>query len=369
MTSICHITTAHTRYDVRIFHKECKSLTKVFEQVNLIVADGLGDEIKDGINIYDIGKPKGRTDRFLKMPGKALTKALEIKSNIYHLHDSELLRIALKLKKRGYKVIYDSHEDLPRQIISKPYIPKILRSPLAAIVEKYENRIAKRLNGIVTATPFIRDRFIKLNKNCTDINNFPLLSEIIGDNSIAAKENKICYIGGITQIRGLTEVIESLELTDTRLDLAGDMTNDYKTKLESLDGWKNVNYLGFIDRKQSQNIKNSSIAGIVTFLPEPNHINAQPNKIFEYMASGLPVIGSNFPLWKIIIEDNYCGLCVDPTKPQEISNAINYLAENPNEAKIMGENGKRLVKEKYNWEIEEKKLIEFYKALKTTNQK
>ncbi|MDY0143185.1 MAG: glycosyltransferase [Bacteroidales bacterium] len=363
MTSICHITTAHTRYDVRIFHKECKSLSKTFENVNLIVADGLGDEIKDGINIYDIGKPKNRTDRFLKMSSKALKKALEIKSDIYHLHDPELLRIALKFKKHNYKVLFDSHEDLPRQIISKPYIPKILRAPLAFFVEIYENRIAKKIDGIITATPFIKDRFIKLNKNCTDINNFPLLNEISSENSVAIKENKICYIGGITQIRGLTEVIKSLEHTNVILDLAGEMTITYKNKLETLDGWKNVNYLGFIDRKQSQVIKNSSIAGIVTFLPEPNHVNAQPNKIFEYMASGLPVIGSNFPLWKIIIEDNYCGLCVSPNNPTEIANAINFIKDNPKEAEIMSKNGKKMVVEKFNWGIEEKKLIKFYKAL------
>ncbi len=363
MTSICHITTAHTRYDVRIFHKECKSLSKEFEQVNLIVADGLGDEIKDGINIYDIGKPKNRSDRFLKMSSKAFKKALEIQANIYHLHDPELLRIALKLKKSVAKVIFDSHEDLPRQIISKPYIPKFLRKPLAFLVEKYENRIAKKIDGIVTATPFIRDRFIKINKNCIDINNFPLESEICINNTPTKKERKVCYIGGITKIRGLSQVIESLENTSLKLDLAGEVSDDYLTELQSLKGWQQVNLLGFIDRQKSQNVKSSSIAGIVTFLAEPNHINAQPNKIFEYMASGLPVIGSNFPLWKLIIEDNYCGICVAPTKPHEISNAINYLDENPNKAQEMGENGKRLVREKYNWGIEEKKLIEFYKSL------
>ncbi len=81
------------------------------------------------------------------------------------------------------------------------------------------------------------------------------------------------------------------------------------------------------------------------------------------MASGLPVIGSNFPLWKLIIEDNKCGICVDPTDPKEIANAINYIKNNPEEAKAMGDNGKRLVKEKYNWGAEEKKLLEFYKEL------
>ncbi|MBN2778887.1 MAG: glycosyltransferase family 4 protein [Bacteroidales bacterium] len=363
MTKICHITTVHQRYDVRIYHKQCTSLSKKWSDINIIVADGKGDEEKNGIKFHDIGKPTGRKERFLKKTKQAFEKAISIKADVYHLHDPELLRIALKLKKSGAKVIFDSHEDLPRQITSKPYIPKFLRKPLAFFVEIYEDRIAKRIDGIVTATPFIRDRFIKINRNCIDINNYPLESEISINHSVTQKENKVCYIGGITKIRGLSQVIEGIKDTSLKLDLAGEVTDDYLSELQSISGWQQVNLLGFIDRKQSQDVKNSSVAGIVTFLAEPNHINAQPNKIFEYMASGLPVIGSNFPLWKIIIEDNHCGICVDPTSPAEISNAINYLADNPKIAKQMGENGKRLVQEKYNWGIEEKKLYEFYSNL------
>ncbi len=363
MTRICHITTAHPRYDVRIFHKECVSISKVWNDTHLIVADGLGDEIKTGISLHDIGKPSGRKDRFLNKSKDALKKAKSIKADIYHLHDPELLRIALKLKRQGAKVIFDSHEDLPRQITSKPYIPKIIRKPLATLVEIYENRVARRIDGIVTATPFIRDRFIKINSNCKDINNFPLEKEIDINTTPLQKENKVCYIGGISKIRGLSQIIDSLENTNIKLFLAGEIPNDYRNELIKSKGWKQVNELGFIGREESLKIKSKSIAGIVTFLAVPNHINAQPNKIFEYMASGLPVIGSNFPLWKIIIQDNNCGICVDPTKPNDIANAINYIQNNPIEAQKMGENGKRLVKEKYNWGVEEKKLVEFYNNL------
>ncbi len=361
---ICHITTVHQRYDVRIFHKQCKSLAEKFSEVILIVADGLGDETIDGINIFDIGnKKKGRINRFTKTVNQSIKKAISINADIYHLHDPELLRIAGKLKKNNAKVIFDSHEDLPRQIITKPYIPKIIRKPLAFFIEKYEHKKAKKLDGIITATPFIRDRFIKINKNCIDINNYPLLSEIDLSNENHDKQYKVCYIGGITEIRGISELIKALKYTEVKLDLAGEITPDYKKIIIKIEGWQNVNELGFINREKSWQIKKESIAGMVTFLPVPNHINSQPNKIFEYMASEIPVIGSNFPLWKEIIEDNNCGLCVNPLNSHEISKAINYLAKNPAEAKEMGKNGKKLVLEKYNWEIEEKKLLDFYKKI------
>ncbi len=363
MIKICHITTAHPRYDVRIFHKECSSLAKIGNDVHLIVADGKGDEIKGGVIFHDIGKPKGRKDRFLNKSKEALKKAISIKADIYHLHDPELLRIALKLKKLNSKVIFDSHEDLPRQIVSKSYIPSFFRKPLAFFVEIYENRIAKNIDGIVTATPFIRDRFYSINSNCIDINNFPLINEIDICKENIQKQNKVCYIGGITKIRGISQVIKALEKTDVNLDLAGKIPNDYREVLVKSKAWKQVNELGFIDRKEALKVKSESIAGIVTFLAVPNHINAQPNKIFEYMAAGLPVIGSNFKLWKDIIEKNNCGICVEPTDDNSIANAINYIKNNPKEAIAMGENGKKLVIEKYNWDVEEKKLINFYENI------
>ena len=105
------------------------------------------------------------------------------------------------------------------------------------------------------------------------------------------------------------------------------------------------------------------MAGLVTFYPLPNHVDAQPNKMFEYMSSGLPVIASNFPLWKKIIEGNKCGLCVDPLDPAAIAKAIDYIVSHPDEARAMGENGKRAVYEKYNWGVESEKLISLYRSL------
>jgi glycosyltransferase involved in cell wall biosynthesis len=106
-----------------------------------------------------------------------------------------------------------------------------------------------------------------------------------------------------------------------------------------------------------------SKAGIVTFHPLPNHIDAQPNKMFEYMSAGLPIITSNFPLWKEIVEGNSCGICVNPLDPEEIGKAIEYIISHSNEAEKMGQNGKKAVLEKYNWQVEEKKLFEVYEEL------
>ncbi len=174
MNKICHITTVHPRYDVRIFHKECKSLSKYYE-VYLIVADGLGDDEKDNVNIIDIGlRQTSRLKRAIIDSEKAFKKALDLNCDLYHFHDPELVKIGVKLRKKGKKVIYDTHEDLPRQILGKPYLNKFIKPVLSKLIERQENKAAKQFDYICCATPYIRDRFKKINKNTVDINNFPI---------------------------------------------------------------------------------------------------------------------------------------------------------------------------------------------------
>ncbi|MFA7567584.1 MAG: glycosyltransferase, partial [Alkalispirochaeta sp.] len=128
--------------------------------------------------------------------------------------------------------------------------------------------------------------------------------------------------------------------------------------------WKHVDFHGWLDRLGVRAILEQSTAGLVTFHPLPNHTDAQPNKMFEYMAAGIPVIASNFPLWREIIEGNQCGICVDPLNPEEIAKAIDYLVTHPQEAAELGQNGRQAVEKKYNWHQEEVKLLQLYSALR-----
>ena len=121
---------------------------------------------------------------------------------------------------------------------------------------------------------------------------------------------------------------------------------------------------GFLNRHEVNAVLAKSRAGLVTLHPIINYIDALPVKMFEYMAAGIPVIASNFPLWREIIEGNKCGLCVDPMNSKEIGKAIKYLKDNPKEAEDMGKNGRKAVEDKYNWPLEEKKLLDLYKRLK-----
>lgn len=365
---IIHLTSVHTRFDVRIFLKECVSLAKYSNSVSLIVADGKGDELKNNINIYDVGIFRGRLERIRNAPDKILKKAIELDADIYHLHDPELLTIALKLKKEGKKVIFDAHEDVPTQIISKPYIAKPLRRILSKLVAMYEKYICSRLDCVVAATPHIRDKFRSMGIKSLDINNYPLLNEGGDDKKVfSLSKNKVCYVGGISSVRGAKEIIEAMAFVkypDVKLALAG-IFNEAKLEesLKSMTGWSKVDYIGWLNRDEVQDIYAQSFAGLVTLHPILNYIDALPVKMFEYMNAGIPVIASNFPLWRNIIEESKCGICVDPLNSEEIARIINYLSENPNIVRDMGANGKRAILEKYNWNKEEKKLVNLYFSL------
>ena len=234
---------------------------------------------------------------------------------------------------------------------------------LSKCLAVYESWACAKLDGVIAATPFIRDKFLRVNPMTVDINNYPLLEELENTSFWAEKRKEVCYIGGIAKIRGIQEVCAAMALlkSDARLNLGGLFFEpSLENGVKSLPGWQRVNSMGFLDRDHVREALSRSMAGLVTLHPIINYLDALPVKMFEYMCAGIPVIASDFPLWREIIGGNNCGLLVDPLDPAAIAKAIDYLVENPREAQRMGQNGRRAVKERYNWESEEKKLLRFY---------
>lgn len=366
---IVHLTTVHGRRDTRILLKQCRSLGRRYPgDVALVVSDGLGDELDvGGVAIHDMGpRPAGRVRRILRSLVGPIGIVRKLRAEVIHFHDPELIPLGILLRLLGHRVVYDAHENVPEDIMSKSWVPAALRAPVAGAAGALEWLAARTLSAIVAATPAIETRFVRYGAKTACINNFPLEEELQSVTAWSDKERGVCYLGGIAALRGIRELVQAMDLvhSDVVLSLAGTFSEpDLRTELAGASGWRRVRELGHISRAEARDLLGRSLAGLVTFHGVPNHVDAQPNKMFEYMSAGLPVITSSFPLWREIVEGNDCGVCVDPLDPAAIAAAIDRFVENPAEARRQGDNGRRAVVEKYNWAAEEKKLLALYEQL------
>ena len=365
---VCILTTVHPPFDTRIFHKQAKTLVHAGYDVTLI-AQWSKDETVDGVKIVALPRPRNRLSRIFGLTWRAFRLALREKADIYHFHDPELLLIGvlLKLFTRA-RVIYDVHEDLPKQLLNKHWIPRYFR-PITAWCAKFAEMVGARVvDRIVVATPAIARHFYK--PKIVLVQNFPILGELVEADTIlySKRPHVAVYVGSISMQRGLEEMVRAIGLlpaeAGARLLLAGSFSPpELEKDVQQLTGWKRVDYLGWQSREEIKKVLSQARVGLVTLHPTTNYVESYPVKMFEYMAAGIPVVASDFPLWREIVEGEGCGLLVNPLKPDDIAKAIYWLLQHPEEAQAMGERGRKAVVEYYNWDNESEKLLQMYKEL------
>lgn len=366
---LAHISTVHRREDVRIFVKQARSLASIWvDQVVLIVADGKGDEISDGVKIIDLGKlPKARLFRFFVGSYRVFKAVVSLNLKVCHFHDPELIPVFILLRTSERSVIYDVHEDVSQQILTKHWIPSFFRSTVSKIFMAVQYYCTRRFSAIVACTPAIVKTFP--NNKVVLVRNFPKISEFsnLSENT-SRRENRFIYLGGILPERGAVEMVSAVAMLDhvssPLLDLAGVFAPaQLRLELEEMPGWKLVKFHGYVDRIRVADLLQSACAGLVALHPKKSYIDSYPVKLFEYMAAGLPVIASDFPIWREIVSTADCGLLVDPLDPAAIARAMSWIIEHPEEASRMGERGRQEVIKKYNWDEEFNILGQLYEDL------
>ena len=363
---VVHVTTVHPREDIRIFRKECVSLARAGYRVTQVVGDGLGDAEVDGVHIIDIGpRPAGRLARMHQQPRAALAAVLAAQPALVHLHDPELLPLGVQLARRGLPVVYDAHEDVPRQILTKQWIPAALRGAVSAAFEWYENRQVARLSAVAAATPHIAARFAKVAPRAVNVSNFPRTDELAPPAEAVPRERAVCYVGGLMRTRGLLQMVRAMpHVPGVTLVLCGTFEDAaFEAELRAEPGWAQVQYLGQVDRSTVRSVLARCSAGLVTLLPMPSYLDSLPIKMFEYMSAELPVIASNFPLWQGIVQATGCGLCVDPADPRAIAQAVLSYVDHPARVFAAGRAGRRAVLHTYHWPAAERELLALYAQL------
>jgi len=363
---VCHLTSVHPPFDARIFLKECRTLARSGYEVFLVVPCHEAVE-REGISVVPVKVPRNRVLRILTTTFGVLALALKTKAEIYHFHDPELIPHGLILKLFGKKVVYDVHEDVPQDILTKDWLPKPIRPAISAVANFAEFVAATCFDCVVPATPSIAKRFPRSKQRM--VRNFPLATEFTCNSAAYSnRSNIITYIGNLTRIRGIKEIVDAVVYSkpelNARVCLAGSFDNhEFENELRSLPGWQQVEYRGFLNRSDVRDLLSQTRIGIVLFHPGPNHDEALPNKLFEYMSAGIPIIASDFLLWRKIITDAGCGIVVNPHDPKQVGDAISTLLQDTGLAERMGRAGMAAVKEQYNWEAEAQHLLAAYSDL------
>lgn len=367
MHNITHITTVHPRRDTRVFYRECISLSNNGYNVTLVVADGLGDENYKSVNIIDLGKRKNRIVNFIVTFFKIFGYIKNNPQDIIHFHDAELMIVHYFLRKNNNAIFYDIHENVAEQILDKKHISKYLRRPLHIIYKFTERLLINNFHLIVAEKSYL-PIYLNRGMSLTTVLNLPETNSfnhyVVSDRV----DKGIFYIGGISLDRGVDTIIGALKILDKKkidfkMHFVGAVSDSLKNSLDFKSIKSKIVFYGRQDLLKGYEISKKCKVGLAILKPIKNYKESYPTKIFEYMSIKLPVISSNFELYKNVVEKENCGFCVDPFSAEDLAKKIEVLIKDNKLTTQMGENGFNAVNRTYNWKNEEQKLFSSYKKV------
>ena len=368
MPRAVHVSTVHNPFDNRIFMKECASLRDKGWEV-ILIAQHTADEMVNGIRIRALPIAGNRMQRMRDLPPLAMQMALEEDADILHFHDPELLPVAARLARQGHAVIYDMHENIVKDILTKRWIKPVMRPLVSAFMRRRMRSWLRGLRVIFAEESYGRD--YPYVSSPTTVLNMPRLAELSAMESSRSVQPSLAYIGGLTELRGSLRMIRLLaglqaSGIDAALELIGPADEAHQQEINELVasfGVRNVRFHGFMRADEAWPIVASCHVGLALLSRIPNYEHSYPSKIFEYMALGLPVITSDFDLYRSVVADNQAGFCVDPDDDAAVLAACVKLLEDGQLYNEMSEAGRHAAAQKYNWANEEAKLLALYQEM------
>ena len=370
MIKVCHVTSAHRNDDPRIFQKECTTLAMNGYDV-YYVAPG-NSFLKNGVHVIGVAKKKfagffGKVKRLLFFSRSVYMKAKKLDCDIYHFHDPDMLRYAIKFSKKGKRVIFDFHEEYHESILNneRKSIPRAFVKLAAKYYLHLQNKVCRFASGCIVVNPQMYGKWTKYSENVIQITNYPIICPAISN--FKKKKNLIVFAGKNPDNYSQDIFIKAISsIPDIEYHIYGDISAQRKSELLAISS-RGISFKGTIPFDQMyQVIAEAAIGMAVTdifFVDGDKKGSIGNTKLFEYMMMKVPVICTNYDNWKKIVENDQCGICVDPHDVGEIRDAVNKILNDSILAETMGKNGRLMVEKKYNWANDAKTLLAFYDSL------
>ena len=357
---VVEMSSVHHWQDNRIFRRDSRSLARSGHRVTLLAAGGPLDEVIDGVHVIADAPRGGRVRRLALGLPALLRRALRVNPDVYHLHDPELGVLIPFLRRRGAAVVYDAHEDLPSQILAKPYLPVAVRPLLAWLSVLFLRVLDRSTDQVVAATPTVARRFTSA--STTVVHNYPEILDAPALVDVPEVRDEAIYVGRVSRTRGITTLLDAVERASLpeswRVSVIGPWASEeLRTEARRHPAADRFDIVGPVHPLAARARMDQARVGLALLHPTPAYRDALPTKLFEYMAAGLPVIASDFPRWREIVEPSGCGLLVDPEDPGAVADALLQIASEPDRAREMGERGREAVARLYSWRREESRLL------------
>jgi glycosyltransferase involved in cell wall biosynthesis len=366
---VVHLT-VHPPYYNRLFVKTCRTLAAAGYRV-VLVAPHERDETTDGIVVRAVPEPRSRPARFGLTSFRVYRRALAERAALYHFHDPALIPFGLLLRLTGRPVIYDVYEDYVTALDLVPYLPRGI-GKIAGRLFGFFERMASHAFSIIIAERYYARKFAR----STPVLNYPRLEGFAALETLRRSWPKdrirLLYTGVLTFDRGalnLVSVLNRLGDEEAELVAVGRCWEEEAAAMQRAAAKPERLHLVGVGSTMMpfscilERYRESWTAALALFQDTPHSREKEITKLFEYMAAGLPIVCSSFPVWRELVEGNGCGICVDPEDPEAAARAVRWLHAHPEEASRMGEAGRRAVAERYNWDKAAENLLGLYRCL------
>ncbi len=370
---ICHVTFDHSWFDMRVFKREALSQKEAGYEVIQVCGDTIASGMKEGVEVICYADHKlSQRDRIkLLYSNKKLVEYLiSLDADIYQIHDITLLEVGKKIKNRGKHLIFDCHENyldsVPENLAKKTKLPISL---FRKLLKWYFKKVISGFDTVFSVSPNMVDALKQFNERTYMVSNFPSIKNYVQPNAVP-KDNFFVFQGTVYSISNQGPTVKALSLleSEVRYKVIGTLFDEQRKEIEVNDVKGRVDTIGWMEKEKLDEIMQKALCGIVIldYSAACCYKEGQlgSNKIFEYMLCGLPVICTDYKLWKEMIIDKYhCGICVEPGNVEQIKGAMQWIINHPNEAIEMGQRGREAVLSEFNWENGLKNYFSYYKQI------